>query len=114
VTTEAFEGLLSDMQGFIGRHVEVEVGTREPIAGQPVVPGAETIYAAFSGVLSRARPQGDAVIFDVGDGDAAAKLFLSPATHPHGLWRERNFRKALEIMSMQPVVIWVTPLPEEI
>ncbi len=113
MTTDVFEDLLRHMQGLMGRRVEVEIGSRAPIAGRPVVAGSETVHAAFSGVLSRAPAQGEMLVFHVGDGDAGGRLYLSPTMHFSGYWRERNFRQVLEIMSMQPVLIWVTPLPDE-
>ena len=112
MTTDVFEDLLRHMQGLMGRRVEVEIGSRAPIAGRPTA-ADDTIYAAFSGVLSRAPVEGETLVFHVGDGDGAGRLYLSPTLHFSGYWRERNYRQVFEIMSMQPVLIWVTPLPDE-
>ncbi len=101
------------MQGLIGQRVEVEVGSRAPMVGRPVAAGQETIYAAFSGLLSRAPAEGDTLVFHVGNGDIDGKMYLSPAMNFSGYWRERNFRDVFEIMSLQPVLIWVTPLSYE-
>jgi hypothetical protein len=109
-TTEVFEDLLRELQGVVGRYVKVEVGSRDP-AGRPnYLPGQETIYATFCGVLERGHSHNGAVTFVVGE---EGELPLDSDNALSCLPRERNYRRSIEIMSRQPVVVWVTPLPDE-
>jgi hypothetical protein len=109
MAVEIYDGLLSEMQGLLGRRVQVEIGSRDP-AGQPNYrPGDEEVYATFLGVLKRGQSEDGAVVFEVG----ASKLRLPSAMSLSGYWRDRNHGHCFEIMSLQPVVIWVTPLSDE-
>src|SRR5438445_6652520 len=106
-TTEAYEDMLREMQGLLGRRVQVEVGSRDAAGRPDYRPGDETIYVTFSGVLQRGHSENGSVTFEVG----SAKLPLSRGLAFSGYWRERDYRRSLEIMSLQPVVVWITPLP---
>jgi hypothetical protein len=107
-TTETFEDLLRELQGAVGRYVKVEVGSRDPAGRTDYLAGQETIYATFYGVLERGHSRNGAVTFVVGEGE----LPLGSDNVLSWFPRERDYRRSIEIMSRQPVVVWVTPLPD--
>lgn len=107
-TSEMFVDLLREVQTLVGKRVEVEIGSRHP-ARPDRPPGEEIVYSRFSGVLERAPSDGETVILEVG----SAEIRLMPTVHfSSGYWRDRNYRRTLEIMSFQPVVVWIAQLPE--
>lgn len=104
-TSEVFVDLMYEVQSLVGKLVDVEIGSRHPVRPNDP-PGEEVTYARFSGVLGRARSEEEGVVLEVG----VAELRLSPVVHFSGYWRDRNYRRSLEILSFQPVVTWITPL----
>src|SRR6266516_6502955 len=104
-TMETYEGLLTEMQGLLGRRVRIEIGSRDPAARPDYRPGDEEIYATFSGTLERAQSDDGSVVFEIG----SSRLRLSREMCLSGYWRDRNYGHSFEIMSLQPIVIWVTP-----